>query len=243
MDHIHLKRPHFFFTTAPLPCPYVAGRLERKIVTELSTPDADSLHEALSRAGFRRSHSIAYTPACPGCGACVPVRIVADGFVPDRTMRRIMKMNSGLTATIIPARATAEQYRLFARYQEGRHTGGDMALMGYYDYRSMVEDSPIDTFMVEFRDSQSTLIAACLADRMTDGLSAVYSFYEPDMPRRSLGTFIVNWLVEEAKEQGRPYVYLGYWISDSHKMSYKTKFQPLEAFGSDGWQILPKSSP
>jgi arginine-tRNA-protein transferase len=238
MDHIPLKRPHFFFTTAPLPCPYIPGRLERKIVTELNGPDAEVLHEALSRAGFRRSHSIAYTPACPGCNACIPVRIVVDSFVADRTMRKIAKANADLTVGKVAARATAEQYRLFSRYQESRHSGGDMALMGFYDYRSMVEDSPIDTFMVEFRQPDGTLLAGCLADRMSDGLSAVYSFFEPALAPRSLGTFVVLWLIDEARRLGLPYVYLGYWIAESRKMSYKSRFRPLEAFGPNGWRAL-----
>lgn len=238
MDHFPLKRPHFFFTTAPLPCPYIAGRLERKIVTELNGSDADSLHEALSRAGFRRSHSIAYTPACPGCTACVPVRIVAQEFRPDRSMRRLLKTNAGLTARQVPARATADQFRLFARYQESRHSGGDMAQMGFYDYRSMVEDSPIDTFIVEFRDAEGELRAACLTDRMSDGLSAVYSFFDPDLSGQSLGTYMVLWMVEAARHQDLPYVYLGYWIAESRKMSYKTRFRPLEAFGAEGWRGL-----
>ncbi|MEW5727024.1 MAG: arginyltransferase [Pseudomonadota bacterium] len=238
MDHIPLKRPHFFFTTAPLPCPYIAGRLERKIVTELNGPDAEVLHEALSRAGFRRSHSIAYTPACPGCNACVPVRIVVDGFSRSRTMRKIWRANADLVARKVSARATAEQYRLFARYQESRHSGGDMALMGFYDYRSMVEDSPIETFLIEYRDQEGVLVAACLADQMSDGLSAVYSFFDPDLGHRSLGTHVVMWLVDEARRLGLPYVYLGYWIAESRKMSYKMKFQPLEAFGPNGWRPL-----
>jgi leucyl-tRNA---protein transferase len=242
MDHIPLKRPHFFFTTAPLPCPYIAGRLERKIVTELNGPDAEVLHEALSRAGFRRSHSIAYTPACPGCSACVPVRIVAGEFTRDRTMRKVWKANADVVARKVPARATAEQYRLFARYQESRHSGGDMALMGFYDYRSMVEDSPIDTFLVEYRRADGILAAVCLADQMSDGLSAVYSFFDPDLAARSLGTFMVMWLVDEAVRLDLPYVYLGYWIGESRKMSYKARFQPLEAFGPNGWHPLDTST-
>lgn len=238
MDQIALQRPHFFFTTAPLPCPYIAGRMERKIVTELTGTDAERLHEALSRAGFRRSHSIAYTPACPGCNACVPVRIVVGQFRPGRTQRRVARMNGKLEARQQPARATAEQYRLFARYQETRHSGGDMALMGFYDYRSMVEDSPIDTSLVEFRGEAGVLRAAVLTDRMSDGLSAVYSFYDPDRPYASLGTYMVLWLVEEAKRLGLPYVYLGYWIAESDKMAYKARFQPLEAFGPQGWLPL-----
>jgi arginine-tRNA-protein transferase len=240
MDHIALKRPHFFFTTAPLPCPYLSNRQERKIVTELSGPDAESLHEALSRAGFRRSHSIAYTPACPGCNACVPVRILVDEFRPGRTLRRVHRDNAGLVVRQIPARATAEQYRLFAYYQESRHAGGDMALMGFYDYRSMVEDSPIETFLVELRDCDNQLKAVVLTDRMSDGLSAVYSFYDPDMAQASLGSYMILWLIEESRRRGLPYVYLGYWIANSGKMSYKARFMPLEAYGPGGWRLLKK---
>jgi len=241
MDHVPLKRPHFFFTTAPLPCPYLSGRLERKIVTELSGPDAEGLHESLSRAGFRRSHSIAYTPACPGCNACVPVRIVVDDFTPNRTMRKVLRANADLTASPQPPRSTAEQFRLFARYQESRHTGGDMALMGFYDYRSMIEDTPIETNVVEFRTADSTLRAAVLTDRVSDGLSAVYSYYDPDHVGESLGTYMILWMIDEARRLGLPYVYLGYWIAESRKMSYKTRFAPLEAFGPGGWYKLPLS--
>lgn len=238
MDHFTLKRPHFFFTTAPLPCPYIPGRLERKIVTELSGVDAETLHESLSRAGFRRSHSIAYTPACPGCNACIPVRVVCEDFVPDRTMRRIAKANKDLIVRRVPARATAEHFRLFSRYQESRHVGGDMALMGFYDYRSMVEDSPIDTFLIEFRRPNNDLVAVCLADQLADGMSAVYSFYDPDQPKLSLGTYVVLWLVAEALRMEMPYIYLGYWIAESRKMAYKVRFHPLEAFGPGGWHPL-----
>jgi leucyl-tRNA---protein transferase len=238
MDHFSLKRPHFFFTTAPLPCPYISGRMERKIVTELNGNDAEELHESLSKAGFRRSHSIAYTPACPGCNACVPVRVIADQFVPSRSMRRVIKSNQHLTATRLPARAHAEHFALFARYQASRHSGGDMALMGYYDYRSMVEDSPIDTYLIEFRNAQNDVVAVCLIDQMIDGLSAVYSFFTPDLDNSSLGTYIILWLIAEALRLDLPYVYLGYWISESRKMAYKTRFQPLQAFGPGGWHPL-----
>lgn len=238
MDHVSLKRPHFFFSTATLPCPYVPGRLERKIVTELSGQDARPLHESLSRAGFRRSHSIAYTPACPGCKACIPVRIMVNDFEMGRSMRRIWNRNADLGGKIIPPRATLEQYRLFSRYQDCRHDGGDMALMGLYDYRSMVEDSPIDTFLLELRDKNQALRAAALIDRVEDGLSAVYSYYDPNLLRQSPGYFVILWLVEEARRQNLPYVYLGYWIAESAKMSYKTRFCPLEAFGPGGWKKL-----
>jgi arginyl-tRNA--protein-N-Asp/Glu arginylyltransferase len=239
MDQVQLKRPQFFFTTAPLPCPYLPDRLERKLVTEISIgPQSRSLHETLSRAGFRRSHAIAYAPVCTGCRACVPVRISVVNFTFTRAFTKIQRKNADLHAQRVSARASGEQYRLFSRYQQERHPGSDMALMGYYDYRSMVEDSPIDTSIVEFRDSQNRLAAACLTDAMSDGLSAVYSFYEPDMEARSLGSLMILWLVGEARAKGLPYVYLGYWIAESPKMSYKSRFQPLEAFGPGGWEPL-----
>lgn len=244
MEHSPIRRPHFFFTTASMPCPYISGRMERKIVTELSGPDAVKLHDSLSRAGFRRSHSIAYAPACPGCNACVPVRVKVGDFSPNRSFRRTMRINSDLNAALTPAKATAEQYRLFRSYQERRHGGSDMALMGFYDYRSMVEDSPIETGLLEFRAPDGNLTAVCLVDTMDDGLSAVYSFFDTEQPQRQgLGTFIVLWLIEEARRRNLPFVYLGYWIADSHKMAYKTKFSPLEAFGPEGWATLEPPLP
>jgi arginine-tRNA-protein transferase len=239
MDQAPLKRPQFFFTTAPMPCPYLDGRLERKIVTDLSGPGADAVHDALSRAGFRRSHTIAYAPACPGCQACLPVRIVVADFEPRGTLKRIWKANQDLETGLLSSAATAEQYQLFSRYQQHRHGESDMALMGFFDYRSMVEDSPIDTTMAEFRGPGGGLLGACLLDRMADGLSAVYSFFDPDTPgRRSLGTYMVLWLVEQARAEGLDYVYLGYWIAESRKMAYKDRFRPLEAFGPEGWYRL-----
>ena len=238
MLHRSNRRPQFFYTTAPLPCPYLAGRTERKIVTELSGPEAETLHDRLSRAGFRRSHNIAYSPVCPGCQACIPIRIVASAFQPDRTQRRIARGNADLSATEMPARATAEQFALFHRYQKARHADGDMAAMGFYDYRAMVEDTPITSFVVEFRDPADRLLAACLTDRLVDGLSAVYSFYEPGFERRSLGTQAVLWLVDRARALGLPYVYLGYWVPESRKMSYKARFRPSEVLAGGTWRVL-----
>lgn len=242
MDHTPLKRPQFFFTTAPLPCPYLPDRLERKLVTELSGPGAETLHEALARSGFRRSHSIAYAPACPGCKACVPVRVVVRQFKRRRSLNRLWRENSDLTATRVPARATTEQYELFARYQQSRHTGSDMALMGFYEYSAMVEDSPIDTFIVEFRDRAGVLTAVCLTDRTSDGLSAVYSFFEANGSRDGLGNFVVLWLIEQARKLDLPYAYLGYWITNSAKMAYKARFQPLEHLAPGGWRPLALAS-
>ena len=238
MLHRPPRRPQFFYTTAPLPCPYLPGRTERKIVTELSGTEAEALHERLSRAGFRRSHNIAYAPVCPGCQACVPIRVVSEDFTPDRTQRRILRANADLTVSEMPARATAEQFTLFQRYQKNRHADGDMAAMGYYDYRAMIEDTPISTGILEFRDAQDRLLGACLTDWLADGLSAVYSFFDTDQDKRSLGTFAVLWLIGRARSLGLPYVYLGYWVPESRKMAYKARFRPSEILMSGAWHRL-----
>jgi leucyl-tRNA---protein transferase len=238
MLHRPPRRPQFFYTTAPLPCPYLPGRTERKIVTELSGTEAEALHERLSRAGFRRSHNIAYAPVCPGCQACVPIRVVSEDFTPDRTQRRILRANADLTVSEMPARATAEQFTMFQRYQKNRHADGDMAAMGYYDYRAMIEDTPISTGILEFRDAQDRLLGACLTDWLADGLSAVYSFFDTDEDKRSLGTFAVLWLIGRARSLGLPYVYLGYWVPESRKMAYKARFRPSEILMSGAWHRL-----
>ena len=232
------RRPQFFYTTAPLPCPYVDGRTERKVVTEITGPDSDATHDRLSRAGFRRSHNIAYAPVCPSCQACVPIRIQARHFIADRTQKRIIRANADLDGYEVVARATTEQFQLFQRYQLDRHSAGDMATMSFYDYRAMVEDTPIETCMVEFRDTRDQLVGACLTDRLGDGLSAVYSCYAPDLERRSLGTYTILWLIERARALGLPYVYLGYWVPESRKMAYKARFKPSEILAGGAWRVL-----
>jgi arginine-tRNA-protein transferase len=239
--HSRARRPQFFYTTTPLPCPYLAGRTERKIVTELTGSDSEALHDRLSRAGFRRSHNIAYSPVCPGCRACIPIRVLAAEFTPNRTQRKIAQRNAGIEARITPARATAEQFALFQRYQQTRHGGGDMAAMGFYDYRAMVEDTPITTGLVEFRDAEGRLLGACLTDWLSDGLSAVYSFYAPEEERLSLGTYSVMWLLAEAKRGGLPYVYLGYWVPESRKMAYKAGYRPAEVLVQGQWRALDEA--
>ena len=232
------RRPQFFYTTAPLPCPYVVGRTERKVVTEITGPDAEAVHDRLSRAGFRRSHNIAYAPVCPACQSCVPIRIPVASFRPDRTLRRIARANAGLDGFEVAPRATAEQFQLFQRYQQIRHGDGDMATMSFYDYRAMVEDTPVETIIAEFRDPDDRLIAACLADKLGDGLSAVYSFFAPGLDKRSLGTFTILWLIERTKALGLPYVYLGYWVPESRKMAYKARFRPSEILMGGSWRVL-----
>ena len=232
------RRPQFFYTTAPLPCPYVAGRTERKVVTEITGPDSDALHDRLSRAGFRRSHNIAYAPVCPACNACVPIRIPVTTFQPDRTLRRVDRYNADIAGYEVPARATAEQFQLFQRYQLARHAEGDMATMSFYDYRAMVEDTPIETSIIEFRDAEDHLVGGCLTDRLGDGLSAVYSYFAPELERRSLGNYAILWLIQRARKLGLPYVYLGYWVPESAKMAYKARFRPSEVLAGGTWRVL-----
>ena len=232
------RRPQFFYTTAPLPCPYVAGRVERKVVTEINGADAEEVHDRLSRAGFRRSHNIAYAPVCPNCNACVPIRIPVGRFQPGRTLRKCLRTNADVEGFEVPAHATTEQFALFQRYQAARHLEGDMAGMTFYDYRAMVEDTPIDTFLVEFREPDDRLVGACLTDRLGDGLSAVYSFFDPELDRRSLGSFSVLWLIERARLLELPYIYLGYWVADSRKMAYKARFRPSEVLSGGVWREL-----
>ena len=237
MNHQLIRPDRFFFGTRSLPCPYLDGQIERKVVTELSGPNAEGLYERLSRAGFRRSHNLAYRPACPSCNACVPVRIAATDFEMTKSFRRVMGANADLSADDIDANATVEQFRLFSSYQRARHEGGDMSGMAFNDYRSMVEDTPVASRSVEFRDDKGTLLAVMLMDRMEDSLSAVYSFFDGVQTRRSLGTYMILWMVQRARAFGLPYVYLGYWIDGSNKMAYKARFHPLEALGADGWAV------
>lgn len=220
-----------------MPCPYLADRVERQLYAELSKPTSHAVFQRLSAAGFRRSHHIAYRPACPGCDACVPVRVPVERFIWSRSWRRIWNANKSLVAEDVALNVDDEQYRLFRRYVRSRHGDGDMALMNRGDYAAMVLTSTVDTALVEFREEEK-LCAACLIDILPDGLSAVYSFFDPDLHRRSPGTYMVLWLIEEARRRGLAHVYLGFWIADSPKMAYKSRFRPLEGFGRDGWRPL-----
>ncbi|HBN48719.1 arginyl-tRNA--protein-N-Asp/Glu arginylyltransferase [Thalassospira sp. MBR-102] len=230
-----------YFMTAPMPCPYLPGRFERKLVTELRGPEANNVHDLLSRAGFRRSHSIAYLPACSECDACVPVRVRSEDFRTTRSFRRIAAKNNDLIRAVSPSVATQEQFQLFSQYQDARHGNGDMARMDARDYRAMIEDSTVDTSIFEYRRQNGSLIAVALVDNLSDGLSAVYSFFDPSEQRRGLGTFIILDLIKESQTLGLPHVYLGYWIGECRKMSYKMRFQPLEGFRGGNWVSLPAS--
>lgn len=224
-----------FFVSAPIGCPYLPGRAERKLIVELGGRGGALVYDDLSRAGFRRSHRFAYRPACRGCDSCIPVRIAVDRFSHTRSTRRIRNTNRDVAGRLLTARATPEQFRLFSAYQRARHRDSDMAMMSYGDYRGMLEDTPVRTAIAEFRDGAGVLVAASLIDLLDDGVSAVYSFYDPQQPKRSLGSWSILWLVEECRRHGQPYVYLGYWIADSPKMAYKGRFPALEELVEGSW--------
>ena len=230
------------FLTAAMPCPYLPGRQERKLFTHLSGRRAANLHHLLSENGFRRSQNLIYRPACEGCNACQSVRIVADAFAPSKRYRRVLRANDDVSVEVRPATATSEQYNLFQRYVETRHAGGGMTQMSFVDYEYMVEDTPVQSVLVEYRlrsHPDRPLIAVALTDVMPDGLSMVYSFYDPDLAHRSLGTFLILDHIAQVCSAALDYVYLGYWVAESPKMAYKAQFRPLQVQrGPLGWVEL-----
>ncbi len=223
-----------FFATAPGPCPYLPDRVERKVFTELAGPEPGALNESLTHHGFRRSQMVAYRPSCDGCNACVSVRIPVDRFVPSANMRRVLKRGAAITRTVCQPWATDEQYDLLRRYLAARHPDGGMSNMDVGDYVEMIERSPVPTTIYEYRLAER-LIGVCLTDHFCDGVSMVYSFFDPDCAAYSLGTYIILDHIAVCAESGLPYVYLGYWIAGSRAMDYKQRFQPLEMLGQDGW--------
>ena len=240
----HTPETTQLFLTASMPCPYLPGRQERKLFTHLTGRRAANLHHLLSENGFRRSQNLIYRPACEGCCACQSVRIVAGDFEPSRRFRRVLKANSDLSVTVRPTQVTSEQYELFRRYVESRHAGGGMTQMSFLDYEYMVEDTPVQSVLVEYRRGEDgPLVAVALTDVMQDGLSMVYSFYEPTLSHLSLGTFLILDHISQVKQAGLRYVYLGYWVKDSPKMAYKAQYQPLEVQrGPLGWVRLDPAS-
>lgn len=233
-----------FFVTSPAPCPYLPGRLERKVFTELSGPHAPELNDALGRIGFRRSQSVAYRPSCAGCTACVSVRVVADQFVANATQRKLIRRHADLDVSACKAWATDEQFDLLRRYLSSRHPGGGMAGMDESDYADMVEQSPVKSYVIEYREPsvagrRGRLVGACLTDQQVDGLSMIYSFFDADHAERpGLGNVIILDHIMRARAAGLPYVYLGYWVKGSARMSYKTRYRPIEVLGPAGWSLL-----
>jgi leucyl-tRNA---protein transferase len=237
----HRKFPEFFVTAAQ-PCPYLPGREERKLFTHMTPDKATPELDRMLTNGFRRSQNVAYMPYCDGCQACVSVRVRASDFRPGRTMRKIINRNADVSIARRAALPTAEQFALFRRYIDGRHGDGGMADMNVLDFALMIEDSIIDTSLVEYRlpptaaDPRGALIGVSLQDKLSDGLSLVYSFFDPDLPERSLGTFMILDAIRSLEPLGLSFCYLGYWIGQSDKMNYKTRFQPQERLTADGWR-------
>lgn len=244
MTRHSLDTPQFYLTT-PAPCPYIEGREERKVFTHLVGNRAAEVNDMLSQGGFRRSQNIAYRPACETCKACVSVRIVVDEFVNTKSFKRIENANRNLVGEKIIPSPTKEQFALFRDYLDERHSSGGMAEMTSLDYAMMVEDTHVNTTMVEYRHrtiDESTLstkpkplIAVALTDVLSNGLSMVYSFFDTDPKFKSLGTYMILDHVKRARKMGLPYVYMGYWVDGSPKMQYKTRFKPQEHLLTTGW--------
>lgn len=238
-----------FYLTAPAACPYLPGEMERKVFTHLIGPRATEMNDLLTQGGFRRSQNIAYRPACEGCRACVSVRILTKDFQPNRTMRKVLAANKDLVGNLVASEPSAEQFALFRRYIDHRHQTGGMSEMSALDYAIMVEDTHVNTRLIEYRHRvpgegigdkpKGELIAVALTDLMSDGLSMVYSFFNPEMDRRSLGTFMILDHIARTQQLGLPHVYLGYWVKGSAKMHYKTRFQPQEHLTPRGWELFP----
>jgi arginine-tRNA-protein transferase len=220
------------------------GKTERKVFTELRGAHADQLNDALSRIGFRRSQNVAYRPSCIDCRACVSVRVVADEFRPSGTQKRTLKAFADLEVTECRPWATAEQFSLLQRYLSQRHPGGGMAAMDEVDFADMVEHTAVSSFVIEYREPSvggrpGRLVAACLTDRQGDGLSMIYSFYDPELEGRSgLGNFVILDHIRRAVQARLPYVYLGYWVAGSGRMQYKIRYRPMERLGPEGWRRM-----
>ncbi|NVD45483.1 arginyltransferase [Qipengyuania atrilutea] len=233
-----------FFVTSPAPCPYLEGRTERKVFTELSGANSDELNEALGRIGFRRSQTVAYRPSCLDCNACVSVRLIADEFRASSSQKRNLKQNGDLEASECRPWATEEQFELLQRYLAVRHPGGGMATMEDTDYADMIEHTPVSSQVIEYREptdgnGKGRLVAACLTDYQGDGLSMIYSFYDPSHEGRSgLGNYIILDHIRRAAQMGLPYVYLGYWVNGSDRMQYKVRYRPMERLTRDGWERM-----
>jgi arginine-tRNA-protein transferase len=235
------RDPPQFYLTSPAPCPYLPGKEERKVFTHLVGRRAGRLNDALTHSGFRRSQTIAYRPACENCKACVSVRILCNQFVPGRTQRKVLARNEDIVGTLGGARSDSAQYALFRSYLDYRHSDGGMADMAMLDYAMMIEDSHVESRLMRYRlrtpegEPPGPLVACCLTDVLDDGLSMVYSFYDPALANRSLGAFMILDHIFRARAMLLPHLYLGYWVAGSRKMDYKAHYLPQERLGTEGW--------
>lgn len=228
-----------FYVTAPQPCPYLDGRMERKLFTALSGDNAEALNDSLSQQGFRRSQNVLYRPSCTECSACLSARIDVDRFEPRKSQRRNIRRNRHLLRKATSPWATEEQYALFRRYLDVRHAAGGMADMDVFEFAAMIEETPIRSRVVEYTDDRTdALIAVSLTDVLADGVSMVYSFFAPELPQQGLGTYMILDHIQIAREAGLKYVYLGYWVPGSPKMGYKARFSGLEVFRDGQWQTV-----
>jgi arginine-tRNA-protein transferase len=231
-----------FYVTAPQPCPYLADRVERKLFTGLQGSEGQALNDALSKQGFRRSQNVLYRPACADCSACISARIRVADFTPSKSQNRTLRRNAKLTRGAHTAWATEEQYDLFKTYLETRHADGGMADMDIFEFGAMIEETPVRTRIVEYtqinENGEPHLKYACLTDILDDGISMVYSFFDPTMANQSPGKFMIIDHVEIAREMELDYVYLGYWVPGSPKMDYKSQFTGLELFINGKWRTV-----
>lgn len=235
MTHQSRDTPQFFLTS-PTRCAYLPEQYERKVFTHLIGKRAPEFNDILTKNGFRRSQTIAYRPACEGCSACISVRIIVNEFKPTSNMRRVADKNTDIMSQMVDAKPNSEQYSLFRCYVDERHGDGGMVNMTVLDYAMMVEDSHVDTRITEYRkELNGQLVGACITDVLSDGLSMVYSFFEPDETSRSLGTYMILNHIQRVKSMGLPYLYLGYWVEGSPKMAYKARFLPQERLMREGW--------
>lgn len=238
MNHSFDPKRLQFYLTIPTPCPYLPGRMERKIFTQIDPLSGPQLNNYLTHAGFRRSQNVIYRPACESCRACQSLRVDVTRFEPTRRFRRILRKNADLTSEVSEAYATDEQFRLLKRYLINRHPDGGMAEMDFLRYEMMVEDGAANTEIVEYRDTDNILVACTLIDNLSDGKSMVYSFFNPEHKSRSLGNYMILDHIEKCESANLSYLYLGYWVEESPKMNYKKEYEPAQILTSHGWQKL-----